>query len=347
MDRIIKVAVDAMGGDNAPEQVVKGAVEAVAAEPRVKIYLCGKEPLIREELAKYSYDQDRIEIVHCSEVIETAEPPVNAVRKKKDSSLVKAMYLVKDGECDALVTAGSTGAFLVGGQVIVGRIRGIERPPLATVIPTTKGISFLLDCGANVDAKPTAIVQFAQMGAIYAEDFLGIKNPTVGIVNIGAEEEKGNALVKETFPLLKEAKGINFIGSCEARDVPLGGADVVVAEAFTGNVVLKMMEGMAGALIKMIKKGLTSTFISKIGALLSKKALKKTLKTFDTESYGGAPLLGCNGLLVKTHGSSSSVAIRNSIFQCVKFTDLDINGKIKARLLADESKEEASDNQSI
>ena len=347
MDRIIKVAVDAMGGDNAPEQVVKGAVEAVAAEPRVKIYLCGKEPLIREELAKYSYDQDRIKIVHCSEVIETAEPPVNAVRKKKDSSLVKAMYLVKDGECDALVTAGSTGAFLVGGQVIVGRIRGIERPPLATVIPTTKGISFLLDCGANVDAKPTAIVQFAQMGAIYAEDFLGIKNPTVGIVNIGAEEEKGNALVKETFPLLKEAKGINFIGSCEARDVPLGGADVVVAEAFTGNVVLKMMEGMAGALIKMIKKGLTSTFISKIGALLSKKALKKTLKTFDTESYGGAPLLGCNGLLVKTHGSSSSVAIRNSIFQCVKFTDLDINGKIKARLLADESKEEASDNQSI
>ena len=347
MDRIIKVAVDAMGGDNAPEQVVKGAVEAVAAEPRVKIYLCGKEPLIREELAKYSYDQDRIEIVHCSEVIETAEPPVNAVRKKKDSSLVKAMYLVKDGECDALVTAGSTGAFLVGGQVIVGRIRGIERPPLATVIPTTKGISFLLDCGANVDAKPTAIVQFAQMGAIYAEDFLGIKNPTVGIVNIGAEEEKVNALVKETFPLLKEAKGINFIGSCEARDVPLGGADVVVAEAFTGNVVLKMMEGMAGALIKMIKKGLTSTFISKIGALLSKKALKKTLKTFDTESYGGAPLLGCNGLLVKTHGSSSSVAIRNSIFQCVKFTDLDINGKIKARLLADESKEEASDNQSI
>ena len=344
MDRMIKVAVDAMGGDNAPEQVVKGAVEAIATEPRVKIYLCGKEPQIREELAKYSYDQDRIEIVHCSEIIETAEPPVNAVRKKKDSSLVKAMYLVKDGECDALVTAGSTGAFLVGGQVIVGRIRGIERPPLATVIPTTKGISFLLDCGANVDAKPTAIVQFAQMGSIYAEDFLGIKNPTVGIVNIGAEEEKGNALVKETFPLLKEAKGINFIGSCEARDVPYGGADVVVAEAFTGNVVLKMMEGMAGALIKMIKKGLTSTFISKIGALLSKKALKKTLKTFDTESYGGAPLLGCNGLLVKTHGSSSSVAIRNSIFQCVKFTDLDINGKIKARLLADESKEEASDN---
>ena len=343
MEKIVKVAVDAMGGDNAPLEVVKGAVEASNAESRVKIYLCGKEPLIREELAKYTYDPDKIEIVHCTEVIETAEPPVNAVRRKKDSSLVRAMYLVKEGECDALVTAGSTGAFLVGGQVIVGRIRGIERPPLATVIPTTKGISFLLDCGANVDAKPTAIVQFAQMGSIYAENFLGIENPKVGIVNIGAEEEKGNALVKETFPLLKEAEGINFIGSCEARDIPYGGADVVVAEAFTGNVCLKMMEGTSGALIKMIKKGLTSTFIAKIGAGLAKKALKKTLKTFDTESYGGAPLLGCNGLLVKTHGSSSSVAIRNSIFQCVKFTDLDINGKIKERLLVKDDKNEAGD----
>lgn len=336
MDKIVKVAVDAMGGDNAPVEIVKGAVEAVNAQPRVKVYLCGKEPVIREELAKYTYDTERIEIVHASEVIETAEPPVKAVRHKKDSSLVKAMYLVKDGECDALVTAGSTGAFLVGGQIIVGRIRGIDRPPLATVIPTTKGISFLLDCGANVDAKPNALVQFAQMGSIYAENFLGIKNPTVGIVNIGAEEEKGNALVKETFPLLKETKGINFIGSCEARDIPYGAVDVVVAEAFTGNVVLKMLEGVSGALVKMIKKGLMSSFISKIGAMLSKKALKNTLKTFDTESYGGAPLLGCNGLLVKTHGSSSYVAIRNSIFQCVKFTDLDINGKIKEQLLGSE-----------
>ena len=336
MDRIINVAVDAMGGDNAPVETVKGAVEAVKCESRVKIFLCGKEPVIREELSKYTYNEDAIEIVHCSEVIETAEPPVKAVRNKKDSSLVKAMNLVKDGTCDALVTAGSTGAFLVGGQIIVGRIRGIERPPLATVIPTTKGISFLLDCGANVDAKPSTIVQFAKMGSIYAENFLGIENPTVGIVNIGAEEEKGNALVKETFPLLKEAKGINFIGSCEARDIPYGGADVVVAEAFTGNVVLKMMEGVSGALVKMIKGGLKSTLRAKLGGLLVKPALKKTLKAFDTESYGGAPLLGCNGLLVKTHGSSSYVAIRNSIMQCVKFTDLDINGKIRQSLITDE-----------
>lgn len=332
MDKTIKVAVDAMGGDNAPQEIVKGAVEAVNLDSKVKVFLCGKEPEIRAELDKYTYNADSIEIVHCTEVIETAEPPVKAIRNKKDSSLVRAMGLVKDGTCDALVTAGSSGAFLVGGQIIVGRIRGIDRPCLGTVVPTIKGVAFLLDCGANVDAKPNNLVQFAQMGSVYSESFLGVKNPRVGILNIGAEEEKGNALVKDTFPLLKEVKDINFIGSCEARDVTFSAADVIVAEAFAGNVCLKTMEGTAGALIKMIKGSLKSGLKSKIGGLLIKKSLKSTLKSFDTESYGGAPLLGCKGLLVKTHGSSSARAIKNSILQCVKFTKLDINGKISQRL---------------
>ena len=336
MEKQVKVALDAMGGDNAPVETVKGAVEAVNIEPRLKVYLCGKEPEIRAELEKYTYNADAIEIVHCSEVIETAEPPVKAVRNKKDSSMVRAMNLVKEGTCDALVTAGSSGAFLVGGQIIVGRIRGIDRPCLGTVVPTYSGVAFLLDCGANVDAKPLNLVQFAQMGSIYSESFLGVKSPRVGLLNIGAEEEKGNALVKETFPLLKELKNINFIGSCEARDVCLDGADVVVAEAFAGNVCLKTMEGVSSALIKKIKGALTSSLKTKIGALFIKKALKDTVKSFDTESYGGAPLLGCKGLLVKTHGSSSSRAFKNSLLQCIKFTDLEINEKIRQQLTVTE-----------
>ncbi|MCR5247550.1 MAG: phosphate acyltransferase PlsX, partial [Paludibacteraceae bacterium] len=243
MADFVNVAVDAMGGDNAPVETVKGAIEAVNADKKVKVFLVGRESDITAELKKYEYDAERVEIVHTEEVIEMAEPPVMAIRKKKNSSIVKAMNMVKAGECDALVTAGSTGAFLVGGQVIVGRIRGIERPPLAPLIPTEKGVSLLLDCGANVDARPSQLVQFAKMGSIYMEHVMNVPNPRVGIVNIGAEEEKGNALVKETFPLLKNCPEINFIGSVEARDIPQGVADVVVCEAFVGNVILKMYEG--------------------------------------------------------------------------------------------------------
>ena len=200
MAEFVNVAVDAMGGDNAPVETVKGAIEAINADKRVKVFLVGREAVIREELKKYTYDAEQLEIVHTEEVIETAEPPVMAIRKKKDSSIVKSMYMVKEGTCDALVSAGSTGAVLVGGQVIVGRIKGVERPPLAPLIPTEKGVSLLIDCGANVDARPSHLVQFAKMGSVYMESIMGVKNPRVGIVNIGAEEEKGNALVKETFP---------------------------------------------------------------------------------------------------------------------------------------------------
>ena len=328
MADLVKVAVDAMGGDNAPAEVVKGAVEAVQASDRVKVCLVGKEEEIKKELSAYSYPAERIEIVHASEVIETGEPPVNAIRGKKDSSIVKGLNLVKAGECDAFVSAGSTGAVLVGGQVLVGRAKGVERPPLAPLIPTQKGCSLLIDCGANVDARSSHLVQFARMGSIYMENVMGIKNPKVAIVNIGAEEEKGNALVKETYPLLKECKDINFIGSIEARDIPAGMADVIVCEAFVGNVILKLYEGVGGTLIKMVKQGMMTSLRSKIGALLVKPALKKTLKAFDLEEYGGAPLLGLKGLVVKTHGSSKSVEVKNTILQCITCQEPDSIGKI-------------------
>ena len=334
MEEITRVAVDAMGGDNAPVEIVKGAVEAVNENQNIIVYLTGKEDVVRAELGKYTYNEKQIEVVNADEVIETAEPPVLAIRKKKNSSIVVALNLVKDGTCDAFVSAGSSGAVLVGGQLIVGRIRGIERPPLAPLIPTEKGCSLLIDCGANVDARPSHLVQFAKMGSVYMENVIGVDKPRVAIVNIGAEEEKGNALVKETFPLLKNCPEINFIGSIEARDIPAGKADVVVCEAFVGNVILKLYEGVGATLIKKVKGGMMTNLRSKIGALLVKPALKQTLKAFDLEEYGGAPLLGLKGLVVKTHGSSKSVEIKNTILQCITFQEQDVVGKITASIAA-------------
>lgn len=334
MADFVRVAVDAMGGDNAPGEIIKGAVEALQAGPAIRVCLVGRQDVIQKELAQYEYPADRLEIVPASEVIETAEPPVNAIRKKKDSSIVKGLGLVKDGTCDAFVSAGSSGAVLAGGQVLVGRAKGVERPPLAPLIPTEKGAALLIDCGANVDARPSHLVQFARMGSIYMENVVGVKHPRVAIVNIGAEEEKGNALVKETFPLLKACEDINFIGSIEARDIPAGYADVVVCEAFVGNVILKLYEGVGATLIKKVKAGMMTSLRSKIGALLVKPALKETLKAFDLEEYGGAPLLGLKGLVVKTHGSSRAVEIKNTILQCAAFQEQDIIGKIQRSIAA-------------
>ena len=332
MAEMIRVALDAMGGDNAPVEIVKGAIDAVNKRDDIKVLLVGQEDVVNKELAQYTYNKEQVEVVNATEVIETAEPPVIAIRRKKDSSIVVAMNLVKKGEADAFVSAGSSGAILAGGQLIVGRIKGVERPPLAPVIPTETGVALLIDCGANVDARPSHLVQFAKMGSIYMEHVVGIKNPRVAIVNIGAEEEKGNALVKETFPLLKECEDINFIGSIEAREIPSGYADVIVCEAFVGNVILKLTEGLASTLLKKIKAGMLSSFRSKIGAFLVKPALKKTLKTFDASEHGGAPLLGLNGLVVKTHGSSKAIEVSNSIIQCVTFKEQGINDKIRERI---------------
>ena len=332
MQRLTREVLDAMGGDHAPAAPIQAAVDATKARSDIKVILVGQEEVVREELSKYEYPKDQIELIDAPEVIEMAEPPVLAIRKKKQSSIVVGMNLVKNGEADAFVSAGSSGAILVGGQTIVGKLRGIQRAPLAPLIPTEAGVSLLIDCGANVDARAEHLVQFAKMGSIYMKDVVGIDNPRVAIVNIGAEEEKGNALVKATMPLLKACEDINFVGCIEAREIPHGGADVIVCEAFVGNVILKLYEGLSSTLIGVIKQGLMSTLKSKIGAALALPALKKTLKSFDAAEYGGAPLLGLKGLVVKTHGSAKATEITNSIFQCVTFTEQDINGKIKENI---------------
>lgn len=335
MAELIRVALDAMGGDNGAAEMVKGAVEAVRSNNDVKVLLVGLKDTVRGELDKYEdYDKTRIEIIGATENIDCNEPPVAAIKKKKDSSIVVALNLVKSGQADCVVSAGSTGALFAGAITIVGRIRGIERTPLAPLIPTMEGVSLLVDSGANVDAKPSQLVQYARMGSIYMEKIVGVKNPRVGLVNVGVEEEKGNALVKETFPLLKECKDINFIGSVEARDIPFGVCDVIVCDAFVGNVILKLYEGTSSALIKMIKKGMLGSFRGKVGGALVKPALKETLKSFDTSEYGGAPFLGLNGLVVKIHGSSKSGDAKAAIGQCVAFSRQNIVQLIKEDVAA-------------
>ncbi len=333
MEETVRVAVDVMGGDMSPYAQINGAVEAAREREDIQVVLVGDREVIHDGLRGISdLPRERIRVHHTTERIETAEPPVRAIRTKKDSSIVVGLNMVKNKEADAFVSSGSTGAVLVGGQVIVGRCPGVERAPLAPLIPTTRGVSLLIDCGANVDARPSHLVQFAKMGSIYMEHVVGVHNPSVAIVNNGAEEEKGNALVKETFPLLKACTGINFTGSIEARDIPYGMADVIVCEAFVGNVILKLYEGVAQALMQEIKAGLMKDMRSKIGALLVKPALKEISESFDATSHGGAPLLGLKGLVVKTHGNAVAEEIKNAVFQCVQFKQQGINEKIAERI---------------
>lgn len=332
MSEKTKVVLDAMGGDHSPGEMVLGAVNAVKEKDNLFVYIVGPSDRIQAELDKYEYPKDQIEIVHASDEITCHDAPVQAIRGKKDSSMVVGLRMVREGKADGFVSAGNSGAVLVGGQVLVGKMKGIERAPLAPIVPTLKGVSLLVDCGANVDAKPSNLVQFAQMGSIYMENALKIERPTVGILNIGAEEEKGNALVKETYPLLKECKDINFIGSVEARDFIYGAADVVVTEAFAGNVMLKTIEGVASGLFKLIKNSITATPVSTIGAALVRPQLKNVAKIFDATEYGGAPLLGLNGLVVKIHGNASHKEVKNALFQVEMFRSQDVNGKIREQL---------------
>ena len=317
MEDRIKIVIDAMGGDNSPWALVEGAAKE---HEDVFLYVVGPKQEIEAELAKYEYNKDQIEVVDAPDVITCHDHPVEAVRKKKDSSLIVGLNLVKEGKAEGLISAGSTGAVLVGGRMIVGRLKGIRRSPLAPLIPREGGVSILIDCGANMDSRPTDLVQFAQMGSIYMKHIVGIENPRVAIVNVGAEEEKGNALVKETFPLLKACPNINFIGSVEARDIPAGAADVIVCDAFVGNVILKLYEGTAAFLMKQIKGAMTSSPISTIGAAMVKPKIKEAVKEFDSSNYGGAPLLGINGLVAKVHGSSKASEVKNAVTQCMDFS---------------------------
>lgn len=324
------VALDAMGGDLAPEQTVLGAIEAVNADPDIFVKLLGQREAIEKELAKTPFNKDQIEIVDASEVIETCESPVLAVRKKKESSMVKGLYLLKNGQADAFVSLGNTGALLVGGRIIVGTVKGIERPALAFLVPSLKNPVMIIDAGANVDARPSMLVQFAQMGSVYYENVLKVKAPRVGIVNIGEEEEKGNALVKEAFPLLQNCADINFTGSVESRGMTEGEVEVAVCDAFVGNTILKTYEGVCAAMISMLKGMLKDGSLkTKIGGFLIQDDLKKMLKTFSVEEYGGAPMLGLKGLVVKTHGNSKAAEVKNTIIQCKEFRENDVVGKIE------------------
>ncbi len=318
---MIKIVLDAMGGDNAPKAIIEGAYLALEEMDDIQITLIGNE----EAIMPFYHEHPRLSLKFTTEVIEMAESPVRAIQKKKDSSIVVGMNMVKNKEADAFVTAGSTGAAIAGGTLLIRRIKGIQRPALAPMLPTrTGGQLLLIDCGANIDCKSSFLKQFGIMGSIYMERVMGIKNPRVCLINNGAEEEKGNALTKEAYQLLKNTDCINFAGNAEGRDVLSGDFDVAVCDGFVGNVFMKSIEGFAAMLMGMLKDSLMSSWKSKIGAFLSKKAFAALKKKMDYTEYGGSPLLGVNGCVIKSHGSSDAKTIKNSVRQAKLFIERDV-----------------------
>ncbi len=326
----MRIVIDAMGGDNAPVATVKGAVEAVKSY-NIDVILTGNESMIEEQLAKYDYTREKIEIVHCSEIITNEDKPVSAIREKKDSSMAVALKLVKEKKADAIVSAGNTGALLAGGLLILGRIKGIDRPALAPPYPTTDGMSVLIDGGANSDCKPRNLLEFGIMGSVYAEKVFEIKKPSVCIVNIGIEEEKGSEIVKEAHKLCKNGP-FNFKGNIEARDIPAGYADVIVCDGFTGNVILKLTEGLADSIFRLLKEEFVKNTLRKIGASLLKSGFKDFKERFDYTEYGGAPFLGVKGVLIKAHGSSDAKAVKNAIRQGIKFVENNVIDDIAEKI---------------
>lgn len=326
----MKIAIDGMGGDNAPQAVIEGITQAIKEYNNIEVYITGPEATINAELSKYDYPKERVKVIDAKDVITPNEHPVMAVRRKKESSIVKALQLVKDGTCDAIISGGSTGAFLAGCTLIVGRIKGIERPALAPIMPGRRGSFMIVDVGANVDCKPAFLVQFAKMGKIYYQKVFKVSNPSIGLINIGAEEEKGNELTKATFKLLKEEKSINFVGNIEPRYIPTGDTNILVSDGFVGNTALKMYEGSASNILGIIKdEVLKSSALSKMGVLLLKPVLKKIMKKFDYKEYGGAPFLGVDGICIKAHGSSDAKAFKNAIRQTKVFYENDVLKEIK------------------
>ncbi len=323
----MKVVVDGMGGDNSPQAIVEGCILA-QKEYNIDIVITGPEDVITQELSKYEYNKGKITIVNATEVITLNESPVKALKSKKNSSLVKALNLVKDGEVDAIISAGSTGAFLAGCTLIVKRIKGIDRPALAPVMPGKNGPFMIIDVGANADCKPHYLTQFANMGKVYFENVLGIPNPSVGLINIGAEEEKGNELTKEAHKLLKE-EPINFIGNIEPRDIPKGEVNVLVCDGFVGNTVLKMYEGVAATIFSELKEEIMGSTRSKLGGVLLKPVFTRFKKHYDYKEYGGAAFLGVNGICIKAHGSSDAKALKNAIKQAKISYDNEVLKKMK------------------
>ena len=316
----MKIILDGMGGDNAPEAIVEGAVLA-SKEIQHQIAIIGKEDLIKDELKKYKYDEAKIHVINAEEVITNDEAPVRAVRSKKDSSIVKGINMVKSGDGDIFVSAGSTGALLAGGLIILGRIPGIDRPALARIYPIVGGIpSLLVDAGANSECKPNNLLEFGIMGNIYMEKVIGRKNPKVGLVNIGAEAAKGSTLTKAAYSLLEQSD-MNFIGNVEAREVPMGACDVIVTDGFTGNVLLKLTEGMALNMLKTLKKRFTDGAKAKLGAALLIDKIRGLKQEFDYSEYGGAPILGVKGPIVKMHGSSNANAVKNTIIKGIPYAE--------------------------
>lgn len=338
----MRIAVDAFGGDKAPHEIIKGCVAAIQ-EIDDDIILVGREQEIADVLQSEAVPEGRITICNASEVIETGDHPVEAVRHKKDSSLVVSLRLVKEGKADAVVSAGNTGAYLAGAFRILGRMKGIKRPALTTVMPTVgKNPGVLLDVGANADCRPQHLVQFAQMGSIYASSVLNIENPRVALLNIGAEEAKGNALTKEAHQLLKQ-ENLNFTGNIEPRYVLSGSADVVVCDGFTGNVVIKLIEGTASTLFSMLKQVFFKSFATKLAAGILKPGLKSIKNQMDYSAYGGAPFLGIDGVVFKAHGSSDRVAIANCIKAASRYLSAGVNDKIKAAIEAAAENEAAEE----
>lgn len=330
---MIKIAIDAFGGDNAPEAVIEGCAGALQKFQDVELVLCGDEARIEEELKKHSLDRGRISVSHAPEVIGCDEAPVMAVRKKKNSSLVRAMELVRDGAAQCLVSAGSTGAILAGGTFIVKRIEGVKRPALGVALPAMQGCVLLMDCGANVDCKPAYLQQFAIMASAYMRQVMEVENPRIGLLNNGEEAEKGNELTKAAYALLEQAP-INFLGNCEGREIVSGDFDAVICDGFAGNIVLKHTEGLASALVKMLKVELMRDTRSSIGAALAKPAFKRFKAIMDYTEYGGAPLLGVNGGVIKAHGSSNAKAFTAAIGQAMRFAEGGVNEAIRQAVAA-------------
>ncbi len=325
----MRIAVDAMGGDHAPEATVEGTVEALKEYRDISVILTGDKEMIKKELQKYDYPKERLEIIDCSEKIQTEDQPVKAIRRKKDSSMVVALRLVKEGQADAVVSAGNTGALMAGGLFILGRIKGIDRPALAPVYPHSGGYSVMIDGGANSECKAKNLEQFGIMGSIYSEQILGIDRPKVSLVNVGEEKGKGNELVKEAYELL-ENSDLNFQGNIEARDIPRGKTDVIVCDGFTGNVILKLTEGVAITLFDLLKEKFTASVPRKLAAIILKPGLREIKKAYDYTEEGGAPFVGVKGVLIKAHGSSNGKAFKNAIRKGRLFVEKDIVGKIES-----------------